>query len=279
MTTLSNGLGEIADQYDHFILDIWGVLHNGLRAYPTVVPCLKELRQRGKQILLLTNSPNRAYYIPPQLDTFGIESSLYDFVISSGESTHHALENYAGQSIFCFYKDEHPTAIEGLDLTRVHTPEEADVGLLSHLPRLMAAEEYRTILERCLTQDLPVICANPDKVVDIGGTLYPCAGGVADLYEAMGGHVSWHGKPHAPVYDWAMEMLGNPDKSSVLAIGDSLRTDVAGAVNFGIDVLWNAVGIHLEEIYENGEISEDKIKQATKGLSSLPTGILNGLAW
>lgn len=276
---LLNGISDIAENYDHFILDIWGVLHNGLRAYPTVVPCLKELNKRDKQILLLTNSPNRAHYIPPQLDTLGIDNRLYDFIISSGESTHHALETYAGQNIFCFYKDEHPTAIEGLDMMRVHTPEEADVGLLSHLPRLQTFDEYRPLLERCLAKNLPVICANPDKVVDVGGQLYPCAGGVADLYEEMGGPVSWHGKPHAPVYEWAMELMGNPDKSRVLAIGDSLRTDVTGAVNFGINVLWNAVGIHLEEISDNGEISEDKIKQATNGLSQLPTAVLNGLAW
>ncbi len=276
---LLSGLEPIADNYDHFILDIWGVLHNGVRAYDTVVPCLEALRALNKQVLLLTNSPNRAHYIPPQLDTMGIGSHLYDHIISSGESTHHALQDYTGQNIYCFYKDEHPTAIEGLDMTRVHTPEEADVGLISHLPRLMTADEYKPLLQRCLDRNLPVICANPDKVVDVGGTLYPCAGGVADLYEEMGGTVSWHGKPHAPVYEWAIELLGNPHKSRVLAIGDSIRTDITGASNFGIDVLWNVVGIHLMEISDNGHISEYKIKQALTGLPHVPTGILNGLAW
>lgn len=274
-----DGIAPIVDNYDHFILDIWGVLHNGVRAYDTVVPCLEALKDQGKQICLLTNSPNRAHYIPPQLEALGIGSHLYDHVISSGESTYQELKNYTGQSIYCFYKDEDPTAIEGLNLNRVYSHQEADVALMSHMPRLATAEEFMPILEDCLAQDLPIICANPDKVVDVGGTLYLCAGGVADLYEDMGGKVSWHGKPHAPVYDWALELLGHPDKSRVLAIGDSIRTDVTGAVNFGIDVLWNAVGIHLEEISENGKVTEDKIKQALKGLHHIPTGVLNGLAW
>jgi len=274
-----NGIESIADNYDHFILDIWGVLHNGVTAYDTVVPCLEKLKEQGKQICLLTNSPNRAHYIPPQLDAMGIGTHLYDHVVSSGESTHHALEDYKGQNIYCFYKDEDPTAMEGLNLTRVQEPEEADVALMSHMPRLATAEEFAPILERCLKHELAIICANPDKVVDVGGTLYLCAGGVADLYEDMGGTVSWHGKPHTPVYEWAFEKLGNPDKSRVLAIGDSIRTDVTGAGNFGIDVLWNIVGIHLQDMTELGEVNQDKIKQALEGLPVTPMGVLNGLAW
>lgn len=276
---LLNGLESIANNYDYFILDIWGVLHNGVSAYDTVVPCLEELKCRGKQVCLLTNSPNRAKHISPQLRSMGIGDHLYDHVISSGESTYHELKNYKDQKIYCFYKDEEPTSMEGLNLSRVQTPEEADVALLSHLPRLATAEEYLPILKKCLAKSIPIICANPDKVVDVGGTLYLCAGGVADLYENMGGTVFWHGKPHAPVYDWVFKLFNNPKKTRVLAIGDSIRTDVTGASSYGIDVLWNIVGIHLHEISEQGRINEDKIKQALQGLPHAPTAVLNGLAW
>lgn len=274
-----NGIESIADHYDHYIFDVWGVLHNGVAAYSTVVPCLEELKARGKQILLLTNSPNLAKFIPPQLESMGIGRHLYDHVISSGESTHHELQKYEGKKIFCFNDQENPTSMEGLKLKRVHDPKKADVALLSHMPQLSTAKDFTPILEACLSKDMPIICANPDKVVDVGGQLYLCAGGVADLYEEMGGTVSWHGKPHAPVYEWAMELLGQPDKSKILAVGDSIRTDVTGAVDFGIDMLWNAVGIHVHEISDNGRISEDKIKQTLNGLSHIPTGVLNGLAW
>ena len=274
-----NGLEALADNYDHFILDIWGVLHNGVNAFSTVVPCLEELRERNKKICLLTNSPERASRIVPLLRSMGIGDHLYDYIISSGESTHHELQNYKGQNIYCFNAQENPTSMEGLKLNRVQTPEEADIALMSHMPRLATAEEFAPVLKRCLSRNLPILCANPDKVVDVGGTLYLCAGGVADLYEDMGGTVLWHGKPYTPVYEWALDLLGAKDKSRVLAIGDSIRTDVTGAVNFGIDVLWNAVGIHIHEISENGQISDTKIKQALEGLPHHPTGVLNGLAW
>ena len=275
-----DGLESLADNYDAFIFDVWGVLHNGVRAYPGVSHCLKQLKTMGKDVLLLSNSPNRAHYMPIQLSRMGIEPDLYGHVVTSGESTYKALKTHEGKRVFCISPDEHPTCMEDLDLKRVSTPEEADFALISH-PGLGRADDYLDTLRRCLDKDMEIICANPDKVVDVGGTLYLCAGGVCDLYEDMGGRVNWHGKPYVPVYDWAFDLLGTPQKSRVLAVGDSIRTDVTGAKNYGIDVLWNAVGIHWEEISANGSINADKVNQYFTDDPNIakPTGILNGLSW
>ena len=228
---------------------------------------------------MLSNSPNRALYMPPQLDSMGIGSHLYDYVVTSGESTYRALSSHQGQRVYCLYDDENPTSLEGMDITRVYDPHDADIALVSHLPRNAKMADFENILNILRQKNITLICANPDKVVDVGGTLYPCAGGIADAYEAIGGKVSWHGKPHGAIYDWAFDLLGNPQKSRVLAVGDSIRTDVTGAVNYDIDVLWNAVGIHWHEISHDNVINENKIKQAMQGLSHHPMGILNGLAW
>jgi HAD superfamily hydrolase (TIGR01459 family) len=184
-----NGISTIADNYDAFILDIWGVIHNGVRAYPGVEKCLSELKSRDKQILMLSNSPNRTKYMLPQLQSMGIDTHLYDHIITSGESTYNALKAYTGQNIYCFYDDEDPTCLEGLNITRVYSPKDADVGLISHLDRHAQADDFDDILEQCLDKNTTLICANPDKVVDVGGRLYTCAGAVADIYQEMGGTV------------------------------------------------------------------------------------------
>lgn len=274
-----SGIEPIAHNYDAFIFDVWGVIHNGVCAYPGVVRCLSELKARNKQILMLSNSPSRAKYMVAQLQSMGVGTHLFDHVVTSGESTHNALKAYEGQSIYCLGYDNDPNCLHGIQITNVSSPQDADVALICEVARNVTINDYTDTLRQCLDRDLTLICANPDKVVDVGGTLYTCAGAIADHYQDMGGTVHWHGKPYAPVYDWAFELLGQPDKTKVLAVGDSLRTDVTGAVNYGIDVLWNAVGIHWEEISHNNNVNDAKIKQALSGLPSCPTAILNGLAW
>ena len=201
---------------------------------------------------------------------------MYDHIITSGESSYHSLEQYKGQSIYCFEDYNSPKELGELNLKQVSSPANADIAIMYDL-RHNSVEPYRGPLSQCLDNDLKIICANPDRIVDVGGQIIMCAGTLADLYEDMGGKVEWHGKPHAPVYEWAYELLERPDKSKILAIGDSIRTDVTGASQFGIDVLWNAVGIHLHEITTNGKIDIEKAKGAFD--EHTPTAILDGLAW
>lgn len=280
MIPVLSGIANIADQYDAFIFDIWGVLHDGLRPYEGVIDCLHELKLRDKSVLLLSNSPNRGEVVTRQvLSPMGITPDLFDHIVTSGDSTFDAMTKHAGKNVYCFYDHENPTALENAPVTRVYDIEQADFALISHLPWDVTEHDYDDVLRRCLNKGMTVICANPDKIVGVGNSTHICAGAIADVYEAMGGKVSWHGKPHRPIYDRAFELLGHPDKPRVMAVGDSLRTDVTGATNYGIDVLWNAVGIHWQEITNDNNISQDKIADAVSHLPDRPTAILHGLQW
>lgn len=286
--SLISGIAEIADQYDTYILDVWGVLHNGVEAYQGVIPCLQELKSRGKEILLLSNSPNRASEVSQDLSTrFGIqEGTHFDHIVTSGEATWQALKNYIRQTAYVFWDQEHPTALQGHDIKVTYDIENADFILGSLFPAGAQFEDYHPVLEIARSKNLPFLCANPDKVVNIGNNIHLCAGGVADDYIDRGGEVIWFGKPHLDIYKQAFTKLGladeQADKTRVLAIGDALRTDVIGANTAGIDVLWNLVGIHWEELRkpESREgIHTENLTKTLEEFGAHPTALLRGLKW
>lgn len=272
-----DGLARIAARYDHFIVDVWGVLHDGQNAYEGAADAMKYLKDAGKQILLLSNSPNRSSRVVEKVITpIGIPASSYDFILTSGEAAHAHMEtHHAGQKVYTFWDDEEPTAIAGLDLTRVYDVAEADFIFGSLVPYHAESDDYVNVLLRALDLKLPFVCGNPDRVVGHGDALHLCVGALAEAYEQQGGSVTWIGKPYRPVYDQAWEMLGKPDKSKILAIGDSLVTDVAGANGFGCDVLWNVTGIHWDELQTAQKIDPTRVSKALSG-NPVPTGLLHG---
>lgn len=252
-----DGLQDVADKYDHFILDIYGVLHDGIRPFPGTLATLRALQDAGKQICLLSNSPRRAHNTAADLGYMGIERALFEHIVTSGESTHQALANPADDfhrscgtdcwSIGHYVVEEILYGMKNMRL--LDGPEQASF-ILNAIPGTSPPEvsAFRRNLEIALDKDMPMICANPDLVVHIGEALYECAGTFAKMYEDMGGRVVYHGKPHAPVYERCYDLLGRPDKARICAVGDSLHTDIAGANNFGIDCALNLAGIHREEI-------------------------------
>ena len=272
-----NSIRPLLDHYDHFILDIWGVLHNGITAYDGVNDALALLKDNGKQIGLLSNSPNRSDVIRDDLSDYKGVDSLYDHILTSGDSSYEALKAYQGGSVYCLWQAEDPTCLEGLNIRRVDTPKEADVVLASLLPHDATTANYDPILQEILSLGLPLICANADLIVNIGTDLCLCAGAVAQDYEALGGTVSWHGKPHHEVYEELHRMMGMPDKSRLCAIGDSLRTDIQGAGTFGIHNAWNLVGIHAEEVSRNGQPDADALNTAMDQWAHRPDWIMTGL--
>lgn len=280
MIPVLDGIESLADSYDAFILDIWGVLHNGIAPYEGVIPCLQHLKSQGKTILLLSNSPDRGSVVLDYiLRPMGFTPDLFDHIVTSGDSTFEAMTEHAGQKVYCFYDREDPTALHNAPVNRVYDIDDADFGLISLLPYEAEESDFKDILDECLQKNMPLVCANPDKIVGRGDDTHICAGAIADVYQAMGGHVSWHGKPHKEIYDRAFELLGRPDKAKVIAVGDSLRTDVTGALNYGIGVLWNAVGIHWQEITDNNVINQEKTAKVVSHLPANPTAILHGLRW
>jgi HAD superfamily hydrolase (TIGR01459 family) len=283
---LIRGLHHVADQYDAFVFDIWGVLHDGIRPYEGVIECLEMLKKQGKDIVLLTNSPNRAYCISEDvLAPMGIHKGKhYDDIISSGEAAWRALEARKNQNAYLFWHMEQPTAFEGHNIKPCFDVASADFMFASLLPAGAKEEDYIPALKEGLAKGLLLYCANPDKVVNIGNDLHLCAGAIGDLYEGMGGKVLWYGKPHAPIYDEVLSLLKNVDKFRICAVGDSLRTDVRGANNADMDVLWNLVGIHWEELRHTNEQGEnvphpDTLKTSLQEYKAMPTALLRGLKW
>ncbi|WP_114393179.1 TIGR01459 family HAD-type hydrolase [Oleisolibacter albus] len=254
---LLHGLSEIADRYDGFILDLWGVIHDGVELYPGVVPCLQALKQRGKRICLLSNAPRRVPAARAKLDRLGLDPALYDALHTSGEASFEALRDRPdpwhaalGPRLFHIGPPRDNDVYDGLaDRVRVFDPAEADFVVNTGIDDFdETLADYEPVLQACAARGLPMLCANPDLVVVVGGRMVICAGELARRYAELGGDVRYHGKPHAPVYARCFQLLGGIPAGRILAVGDSLRTDVAGANAAGIDSLLITGGIHREEL-------------------------------
>ncbi|MGL5733742.1 MAG: TIGR01459 family HAD-type hydrolase, partial [Beijerinckiaceae bacterium] len=235
---ISNGMSSLAPRYDVVFCDIWGVVHDGMRAYAAAGEALARWRSTGATIVLVSNAPLPAARVAQVLDEKGVRRDAWDAIVSSGDVTR-AEMTARGGDVFHIGPERDRSVFENLPVTRVPLADAAMVvvtGLVhdSH----ETAENYRAVLQDCLARDLVLICANPDRVVHVGTQLLPCAGVIADLYESMGGTVVWAGKPYRPIYERALQTAKRlrgaaVAKSRIVMIGDSLKTDVAGARRFG----------------------------------------------
>jgi HAD superfamily hydrolase (TIGR01459 family) len=250
------GVAPLAPRYDGFILDLWGVIHDGITAYPGVADTLRRLKDRGKHVLLLSNAPRRVTEIVAAMERMGIPRDLYDDFISSGEAAYAAMKSRAdpwfqalGRACYLMGPVRDHGMLGGLDMRRVERMEEADFvlatgvdwdddGIEVYLPALAVGAQRR----------IPMICANPDLEVIRGGKRVLCAGTLGSHYEALGGEVRYFGKPHAEIYELCFARLEGIDRGRIVAIGDSLRTDIAGAIAAGIDSVLVTGGIHAEEL-------------------------------
>ena len=247
------GFAPLAAEYDGFILDLWGVIHDGVSPYPGAAECLLALRAAGKRVVLLSNAPRRAGAIQGQLRKMGIGADAYDGVMTSGEATYLMLRDRPdpwyqalGRAVFHLGPERDRNVLHGLDLQICDTPDGAgfllNTGPDDHLnPTDPAA--YDAVLRDCAARGLPMICANPDLEVIRGGVRVICAGTLAVRYLAMGGAVRSLGKPDPAIYAPVLATLGVP-RFRVLAVGDALRTDIAGAAAVGVDACWVLGGLH-----------------------------------
>jgi HAD superfamily hydrolase (TIGR01459 family) len=250
------GISGLADRYDGYILDLWGVLHNGVEPYPGVIDCLDRLRALGKRVCLLSNAPRRCASVRQKLAGMGITPDHYDHLMTSGEATHEALINppddwHAALGKRCLHigPPRDKDVFENVGLEMVDDPAQATFVVNTGIDDFdETIADYEPILQACASRSLPMVCANPDLVVVVGTKMVICAGMLAKRYEELGGSVRYHGKPHAPVYRRCFDLLGLHDRQRIAAVGDSFRTDVAGAVAAGIDAVLVTSGIHLEEL-------------------------------
>ena len=278
------GLSALADRYDGYIVDLWGTVHNGVVPFEGAIACLEALRRAGKKIVMLSNAPRPAHVVAGQLEGFGVSRDLYDGVMTSGEETHRLLLERTdpwfarlGQAALHIGGTHDLALYEKLNIQRVSTPEEADfiVNTGPDLERGVASlDPYLPELRASLARQLPMICANPDRVVVKGGQRQICAGALAAFYEEQGGDVRWIGKPYPTVYEPVFTMLGVP-RDRILAIGDALETDVKGAAAAGVDSLWVLGGIHQEMIGNDAALADAEARSA--GLS--PVAAVPHLVW
>lgn len=283
------GLSSIVSRYDGMILDLWGVIHDGERPYPGVVECLDRLTAAGKRLCLLSNAPRRTDGVIAKLEAMGIGRDRYHHVMTSGEATYTALRDRddswhaaLGERLYHLGPDRDVDVYEGLPYAVSPAPEDADfVVNTGPLDFDDTTEDYEPILQACIARGLPMICANPDLVVMVGPRLVICAGTLAARYEALGGDVLYHGKPHAPVYARCLALMGIGNKRRILAVGDSLRTDVAGANAAGIDSALVTGGIHREELGGawGAPADPDRLAAAIEASGHLPTWALPNLVW
>jgi HAD superfamily hydrolase (TIGR01459 family) len=262
--------------------DIWGVVHNGLESFPEACEALHTFRQQGGTVILITNAPRPADSVQRQLRKLGVADETYDAIVSSGDLTRHFVADHPGKKIFWVGPERDSSIHRGLDAPL--TPlEAADYIICTGLfdDETESAEDYRSMLLQARERRLTLICANPDIVVERGDRLIYCAGAIAELYRELGGEVIFYGKPHRPIYERAMalaaEQRGKPaEPGRVLAIGDSVRTDLAGAHGFGIDCLFVTRGIHSEEFEGIDQLDPASVKEL---FGHPPRALMRELRW
>ncbi|MBI1238855.1 MAG: TIGR01459 family HAD-type hydrolase [Alphaproteobacteria bacterium] len=244
-------LQSIAERYDAILCDVWGVLHNGARAHETAHRALAAFKGSGREVLLLSNAPRQGATVETHLTGLGVPRASYDRILTSGDATRAALamraEGHPGFPVFHLGPDRDLDLFAGLAVDRVDL-EAARLIVCSGLfdDTTETPDDYASFLRKARARGLPMICANPDLKVERGSQLIYCAGAIAEAYEALGGEVTYFGKPHLPVYEMALGRLKRP-RERILAIGDGLRTDIKGANKAGIDVLLITAGLHVDE--------------------------------
>jgi HAD superfamily hydrolase (TIGR01459 family) len=277
---------DIAPAYDVVLSDVWGVVHNGVTAAGDACDALKRFRNQGGTVVLITNAPRPGELVARfTLDGLGVPREAYDGIVSSGDVTHALIAARAGQHVFHIGPQRDLGLFDGLDAP-LAALELADYVVCSGLTddTVETPQDYCDLIERLRKRALPMICANPDIVVERGHQLVYCAGAIADLYDTAGGSVIYAGKPHRPIYEQALHIARTargkpPSRERILAIGDSVRTDVKGAAAFGVDCLFVTAGIHAEEL--GGRDNPDAVALASifaeAGLC--PKVVMRRLVW
>ena len=269
---LDSGLSELAGAYDVVFCDVWGVIHNGLVHHASAVDALRRFRRQGGTVVLVTNAPAPARNVVSRLDRLGVPRDTYDAVATSGDVTISMIVAAGCPALFGIGPAGELDLVReagriGPRQPRLVAVQSAELVLAIGLADEVGAkpEDYDDLLRAMRSRDLPMICANPDIVVEVGETLVYCAGAVAERYEAMGGSVTQAGKPFPPIYARAFDLarptagVVRPDR--VLAIGDAMHTDMRGARNQGIDALFITSGIHRGELH--GATRDDPLDAAT----------------
>ena len=280
-----DSIQEIGRSYDAWLVDLWGVLHNGETAIESAVRACERYREEGGIVILLSNAPRPWPSVRLQIGNYGVPSHIDDGIVTSGDVTRAMIAANAGRNFFHLGPDRDIPLFEGLEVKTVQ-PEDADIVVLTglHDDTNETPEDYRKILTRLLSLELPMICANPDIKVERGAEVIYAAGGIAAVYEEMGGKVAYAGKPYRPIYDLALskinELAGRDiSTAQILAIGDGINTDIKGAADAQIDPLFIPSGVHVGNLNPDARMSESDLADIFKDKDFRPIGALMQLVW
>jgi len=275
----------IASDYDVVLSDVWGVIHNGITSYPHACDALSHFRAGGRVVVLITNAPRPSESVARQLDRLDVPRETYDAIVSSGDVTRSVIKKRHGQSLYHLGPERDRSIFAGLDIDFA-PPETADYVVCSGLKddESETPDDYRPLLEFLLARKLFMVCGNPDVVVERGSTLVYCAGSIADLYASMGGEVLYAGKPYPPIYEMALARAETAASreiapSRVLAVGDSVRTDLKGAHAMGLDFLFVTSGIHAEELGSREELDHAALSATFAAGGGMPKAVIRELRW
>jgi HAD superfamily hydrolase (TIGR01459 family) len=275
----------LASGYDAVLSDVWGVIHNGVIANEAACDALIRFRQTGGTVMLITNAPRPGQVVVKFLDKVGVPREAYDGIVSSGDVTRSVMAARPDKAVFHIGPERDLPIFDGLGLSFV-PPEQADYVVCTGLrnDEGETPETYRAELGQLLKRKMFMLCGNPDLVVERGETLIYCAGALADLYASLGGEVLYAGKPHPPIYDLALrrvtELRGQPlPRDRVLAIGDSVRTDLKGAADYGLDCLFVTAGIHAEELGDRHDPNLSALNRIFADAGVAPKAVTRGLSW
>ena len=285
----ATGIGAFADRYQGFLLDQWGVIHDGRRALPEAVAALAELKRRGKRLVVLSNSGRRAALNRRRLGEMGLDVAMFDAVVTSGEAAWNLLRHRTqpgfkdlGRSCVLFTIGGDQAVIEDLGIEVVERADDADFLFNTGLeipPRTL--DDYRAVLERAMARRLPMVCSNPDRVAPSQGKLITAPGTVAAMYEQLGGTVLYVGKPHAPIYGACLDALDGLEPSEIVAVGDSVEHDIRGANGVGVDACFVTGGIHQDEFppEATGAEREARLADLSQRFGARPQWVVPRLVW
>jgi HAD superfamily hydrolase (TIGR01459 family) len=273
-------IAELAATTDAWIVDIWGVMHNGERAYEAAADAARNFRAKGGTVVLLSNAPRPFVNVVPHLASLGVPADAYDAGITSGDVTRDMLRAWAGRRLLHIGPERDEPLLDGLDFTLAPAAE-AEVVLCSGLYNddTETPADYAETLETLAARRTPMICANPDILVERGHQLLYCAGALAQNYATKGGEVAYAGKPHLPVYERTLAEIGRlrgkpVERSRVLCIGDGVETDLAGAHAAGLRSVFVA-----SPIFAPSGLGPELLGELFAKRAFAPVAAMTGLAW
>lgn len=279
-----SGLSAIAGDYDGILSDVWGVVHNGYEPHVAAVNALVRYRAGGGRVVLITNAPRPHQPIIAQLDRIGVPREAYDDIVTSGDATRTLLEGYGGKTVHRVGPRHDDVLFDGLGITLGDVEEASAIAVTDLDTDDDTPADYAERMQQWLARGLPLICANPDKVVEEGDRIIYCGGALADAYEDIGGRVMMAGKPFNPIYEQARALLEKAagrrvNHERILAIGDSVRTDAVGAAQYGVPLLFITGSIHAEELDAFNDPSPKRVHDFVSVSRANMIGYMPRLSW